>query len=77
MKVTINISEIVATPNQDRAYQSIKDKFEPALLHELLAFTDSNKSQSARIAGLNISTLNRKLQQHGITIKKSVDGGEL
>ena len=79
MQVTLNITEIVTTPDQDKAYQSIKDQFEPTLLRELLAFTDNNKRHSARIAGLHVSTLERKLKQHGITIQKQVSsrGGEI
>jgi len=79
MQVTLNITEIVTTPDQDQAYQNIKDQFEPALLHELLAFTDNNKTQSARIAGLHVSTLERKLKQHGMTVQKQVSsrGGEV
>ena len=72
MKVTINISEIVTAPDQNQAYQTIKDQFEPVLLRELLEFTDNNKTHSARLAGLHVSTLERKLNQHGITVKKSV-----
>jgi len=76
MPITINITEIVTAPDQDQAYQTIKDQFEPALLRELLKFTDNNKTHSARIAGLHVSTLERKLEQHGLSIQKSVSGCE-
>ena len=75
VKVTINISEIVATPDQNNAYQAIKDKIEPVFLTELLKYTDNNKQHASRIAGLNVTTINRKLKQHGLVITKSVRSG--
>jgi len=79
MQVTINIREIVTAPDQNQAYQVVKDQIEPTLLRELLAFTDGNKTQSARIAGLHVSTFERKLKQHGLTINKQIsnDGGKV
>ena len=80
--MTLNINEIITATDQQgnqqsNAYQAIKDQFEPVLLRELLAYTDNNKTHSARIAGLHLSTLNRKLRQHGLVIKKQVrSGGE-
>ena len=77
MKITINLSAIIGEKDQQQAYQAIKDQFEPAFLTALLSHTDSNKIQSAKIAGFNVSTLNKKLKRHGLYISKqvSVHGG--
>jgi DNA-binding protein Fis len=77
VKITLNITQIITATDaqgnkQNSAYQEIKKQFEPALLRELLAHTKNNKTHSARIAGINVSTLNSKLKQHGLVVKKQV-----
>lgn len=57
---------------QSGAYQRLLALIEPAFLHCLLEFTHANKSQAARIAGINISTLDRKLKQYNILINKQI-----
>ena len=54
------------------AYQRLLVQIEPAFLHCLLEFTHSNKSHAARVAGINISTLDRKLHRYGIVVNKTI-----
>ena len=60
-----------STPHQG-AYQRLLMQIEPAFLHCLLEFTHSNKSHAARVAGINISTLERKLNRYGIVVNKII-----
>ena len=65
-------SEKQPCPKPIGAYQRLLAQIEPAFLHCLLEFTHSNKSHAARLAGINISTLERKLNLYGIVVHKIV-----
>jgi DNA-binding protein Fis len=54
------------------AYSHLLAQIEPAFLQSLLAFTHNNKSRAARVAGINISTLERKLNRYGMVVNKIV-----
>ena len=54
------------------AYQRLLMQIEPAFLHCLLEFTHSNKAHAARVAGINISTLERKPNRYGIVVNKII-----
>jgi DNA-binding protein Fis len=83
--VILNLTKIIKSKDDEgneqcNAYQEIKERFEPDFLKQLLAYTDNNKSHASRVAGFNLSTLNRKLQQYGLSVTpqlktKSSDGG--
>jgi len=54
------------------AYSHLLAQIEPAFLQSLLAFTHNNKSRAARVAGINISTLERKLNRYNMVVNKVV-----
>ena len=75
----IDVSKAIKEADQgastSRAYQAIKNKVEPVFLIELLKHTGNNKQHASRISGLSVTTINRKLKQHGLVVTKLVCGG--
>ena len=57
---------------QSGAYQRLLALIEPAFLQYLLEFTQANKAKAARIAGMNTSTLERKLKRYSMVIHKQI-----
>jgi len=77
VETTINITAIIEACDisgreQDDAYQDLLDEIEPPFFLELLKFTKGNKTRAAIIAGIDRSTLERRLKQHGIIFKKQM-----
>jgi DNA-binding protein Fis len=54
------------------AYQRLLALIEPVFLQYLLEFTQANKAKAARIAGINSSTLERKLKRYHMVIHKQI-----
>jgi DNA-binding protein Fis len=75
----IDVSKAIKEADQREitlgAYQAIKNKVEPVFLIELLKYAGNNKQHASRIAGLSVTTINRKLKQHGLVVTKLVCGG--
>lgn len=76
--ITLNLYDLIhmhaqhRTDTQKGAYYALKDQIEPAFFYLLLNYTQGNKSRAARIAGIDIGTLSRKLQQYCIQVNKQV-----
>lgn len=64
--------QALISEGQSGAYQRLLALIEPAFLQYLLAFTQANKAHAARIAGINISTLDRKLKRYHLVINKQI-----
>lgn len=76
--ITLNLHDLIHIhaqqhPTQKKgAYYALKDQIEPAFFYHLLDYTQGNKSRAARIAGIDIGTLSRKLQRYCIQINKHI-----
>jgi len=73
MIVTLDLYLLIQTHRnstpQSGAYHALLQQIVPPFLKLLLEQTHGNKSAAARIAGLNRSTLNRKISQHQIRLE--------
>ena len=76
MKVTLDLKAIIHAhsnpPRHRGAYHALLQHIIPSFLKLLLEHTDGNKSAAARIAGLNRSTLNRKIQHYNMRLETKV-----
>lgn len=73
--IRINISRIIQPINTDEAvnkkpYRAMLASVEPEFLKELMRYAKGNKSKAAKHAGIDRSTLRRKLDYYGIEVKK-------
>ena len=80
MKVTINITKIFTAKTaqgkeQNKAYQAVMSKLMPVFLKELLRYTSGNKTHASRVSGLDKGTIQRKLDQYGISVERVVKTG--
>lgn len=76
VEIIVNITAIIEACDssgceKEAAYQDLLNEVEPIFLEELLKYTKGNKTWAARIAGMDRSTLGRKLKQHDIQVVKS------
>ena len=81
MKISIDLHALIAESDtlqtmpqtaDSGAYRRLLIQIEPAFLHCLLEYTQHNQSHAARLAGINYSTLVRKLKHYGMSINKRV-----
>jgi DNA-binding protein Fis len=73
----INVQKIIHD-NRSQAYRALQDQVERPFFTALMSMSQGNKTQAARIAGLDTGTLNRYLARHDIIIAKSIKiGGKL
>jgi DNA-binding protein Fis len=69
--VQVNVQHLIQQ-NEGRAYRALQNQVESAFFAALMATTQGNKTQAARIAGLDTGTLNRYLARYTISITKRV-----
>lgn len=76
MIVTLDLSSLIQTQHhsspQQGAYHALFQHIVPPFFKLLLEQTNGNKSTAARIAGLNRSTLNRKISHYQICLETKV-----
>jgi Fis family transcriptional regulator len=77
MQLIIDIQSLINARennmNGDKgAYRVLVEQIERPFFKDLLIHTDGNKSQAARVAGINRRTLNDKLKLYGLGVKKEV-----
>jgi len=76
MTVTLDLHSLIqSNPNPPRhrgAYHALLQHIVPSFLKLLLEHTHGNKSAAARIAGLNRSTLDRKISHYQIRLETKV-----
>ena len=77
MKIQLNISEIIKGADAEdkapqRVYWLMMAQIMPVFLRELLKHVSGNKMQASRLAGLDRGTLDRRLKQYGVSVKKQV-----
>ena len=72
--VQVNLQHLIQN-NHGRAYRALQNQVESAFFAMLMAISQGNKTQAARIAGLDTGTLNRYLERYTISITKRVSIG--
>jgi len=81
MKITLDLQQIlyphprhlsVSDPLRQGAYQRLLAAVMPSFLQALLEASRSNKAHAARLAGFNRSTLDSKLKQYHLVLKKQL-----
>jgi DNA-binding protein Fis len=76
--ISLNLHNLIHTHAQldftpkKGAYNALKAQIEPAFFYHLLEYTQGNKSRAAKIAGIDIGTLSRKLKYYCIQINKHI-----
>jgi len=76
MKITLDLASLMHSSayasSHQGAYHVLLQNIVPLFLKLLLEHTEGNKSAAARIAGLNRSTLNRKIHYYQIHLETKV-----
>ncbi len=76
MKITLDLASLINTrpyaSSHQGAYHLLLHNIVPPFLKLLLEHTEGNKSAAARIAGLNRSTLDRKIQYYQMHLETKV-----
>jgi DNA-binding protein Fis len=70
----LNVTQLIAT-HPTEAYRALQQQVERPFFACLMQYSHGNKTQAARLAGLDVGTLSRYLDRYGIVITKHVTLG--
>ena len=58
-------------------YDDAQQLMERNIIPMILQYANGNQQQAAKLLGISRATLRTKCRQHGITVDKVVDGGDI
>jgi Fis family transcriptional regulator len=53
-------------------YDTVLDQVEPPLIRQVLTYCRGSQTRAANALGLNRATLRKKMQRHGISVRRGV-----